>query len=907
MKPVPIAGAKPAGEEVILKDGQSLYVRPIRPDDKERLKDLFYRVSPETRYLRFHYVKNYISDKELRYFTEVRPPDRAAFVATTGEGGAERTVAVARWDRLRDDRKTAEVAFLVEDTIQVRGVGTALLEQLVGAAAKYKVKRFTGAVLPENTRMLHLFEESGFKTTKSLEEGVICITLDIEEQEEYEERQAAREHLARSAGVRRLLYPHSVAVIGASRDPESVGGAVFRNLLGAAFHGAVFPVNPNAASVGGVLAYPSVLDVPSDIDLAVIVVPAARVLDVVDDCGKKNVRGLVIISAGFGEAGPEGIERERLLKQKVVSHGMRLIGPNCLGIVNSEPNVRLDATFSPVRPPMGNLALGSQSGALGLALLDYANSINLGISHFVSIGNSVDISSNDLLEFWEDDENVDVILLYLESFGHPRKFSRIVRRLSRKKPIVAVKAGKSQVGARAASSHTGALAAADVAVDALFREAGVIRVDTIDGMFDVAQALAYQPIPKGPNVGIITNAGGPGVLAADACVGMGLNVPTLSKQTQDKLREFLPREAALGNPVDMIASAEPQAYEKALSIMLRDRDLDAILLIYIPPLVTRPEDVAASIRRAMSGYRGKKPVLANFMMSAGSRVDLRIDDKRYVPSYIFPESAVRALARAYHYSVHRRRPEGRIPKFPEVDAEKARRALEDSTKLTREGTWLLPEVAEDLLKEYGIPMIDTRIAASAEEAVEQALTLDVPIAMKVRSSSVVHKTELGAIALGLMTEKEIKLAFHDIMRRLKAAGLREQAQGVVLQPMVEGAQEVIVGMSQDPVFGPLVMAGMGGTEVELLKDVAFSLHPVTDVDADQMLRQLKSFPLLEGWRNNPVRDVDALKEVLLRFSALIEDFPEIDQMEINPLMVFEKGHGCVAVDVRVFVKAVPET
>lgn len=899
-------GPKPAAFDVILRDGQSLHVRPIRPDDRERLQDLFYRVSPETRYLRFHYVKNYISDKELKYYTEVRPPDRSAFVATQGEAEAERIVAVARWDRLADDRTTAEVAFLVEDNIQVRGIGTALLEQLVMTANRYKVKRFVGHVLPENTRMLELFEESGFKVTRELEEGTLHILLDIAEQEEYTERQAIREHIARSAGVRRLLYPHSVAVIGASRDPESVGGAVFRNLLNGGFSGTVFPVNPNTRSVAGVLSYPTVLEVPSDIDLAVIVVPARFVLGVVDDCGKKGVRGLVIISVGFGEAGPEGVERERQLREKVLAYGMRMIGPNCLGILNSDPEVKLDATFSPQKPPMGNIGLGSQSGALGLALLDYAQSINLGIAHFVSLGNSVDISSNDLLEFWEDDAKIEVILLYQESFGSPRKFSRIVRRVARKKPIVAVKAGKSQVGAKAASSHTGALAAADVAVDAMFRKAGVIRVDSIEEMFDVAESLAYQPIPKGNRVGILTNAGGPGVLAADACEGLGLKVPQLSKETQDKLREFLPPEAALGNPVDMIASAQPEAYREALSILLKDPGLDAIVLIYIPPLVTRPEDVAANVRKAMARYRGNKPVLANFMMSQGSRVDLRIDSKRYVPSYIFPESAVRALARAYQYSQYLKQKEGRVPKFPEIDAERARKALLASAKITGEGTWLLPEVASNLLKEYGISMVETRVAKTAEEAAEEMLSLDIPIAMKIRSSSVVHKTDVGAIALGLMTEHDVKHAFHNIMKRLKAAGLKERTEGVVLQPMVQGAQEVIVGMSQDPMFGPLVMVGMGGTQVELLKDVVFSLHPLTDVDAERMLRQLKSFPLLEGWRNTPTRDIEALRDVILRFAALIEDFPEIDQMEINPLMVMSDNGGCVAVDVRIFVKSVRE-
>ena len=893
------------GMEVILRDGQSLRVRPINPDDKKRLEEFFYRLSPRTRYLRFQYAKSYISPEELAYFTEVQPPERCAHVATMGEGEQERIVGVGRYDMLPGEGKRAEVAFVVEDNIQVRGIGTALLERLAATAHRYRISRFVAQVLPENTAMLEVFDESGFKVTKRLVEGVYHYTLDLEEQDEFVKRQAYREHIARSAGVRRLLSPRSVAVVGASRNPDSVSGAVFRNLLQAGFNGAVFPVNPNAASVGGVLAYPSVLDVPADIDLAVIVVPAERVLEVVDQCSKKGVWGLVIISAGFGEAGEEGRERERLLRSKVLAYGMRLIGPNCLGVMNLDPQVGLNATFAPSVPPTGRVSISTQSGALGLALLDHAKSINLGLSHFVSIGNGVDISSNDLLEFWEDDENTEVILLYVESFGNPRHFARIARRLSYKKPIVAVKAGRSEVGARAAFSHTGALAAADVAVDTMFRQAGVIRVNTIEEMFNVAEVLAHQSVPNGPKVGILTNAGGPGVLAADACEGWGLSVPTLSTETQDRLRQFLPREAALANPVDMIASAPPEAYRDALSVMLEDPDIDSIILIYIPPLVTRPEDVAAAIRETMSGYEGDKPVLACFMMSRGATVDLRVDSRRYVPSFTFPEDAVQALARAYQHSQFRSLPEGRVPRFADIDADKARRSLFSSTTVTDQGIWLLPEVAMGLLKEYGIPVAETRAAHSAEEAATQARHLGFPVAMKIRSSTIVHKTDVGGIALGLGTEEEVRQAFQVMRERLEAASRADEMQGVVLQPMLQGGQEMIAGMSQDPVFGPLVMVGVGGVQVELTRDVAFSLHPLRDVDPDRMLGELKGLPLLQGWRGTPPRDIEALKNVLLRFSALIEDFPEIDQMEMNPLLVFPQGEGCAAVDARILLKTAP--
>ncbi|MFA5866772.1 MAG: GNAT family N-acetyltransferase [Actinomycetota bacterium] len=888
--------------EVILRTGQSLVIRPIKPADKPQLKELLDQMSPQASYFRFHYSKQYTSDEELADFTEVKLPMRCSYVATQDGGNAQKIVAVGGYDAA-PDMKTAEVTFVVGGDWQLQGIGSALLEKLTQTAEQYRIKEFIARVIPENTSMLALFDESGFKMTKEFSDGVYNITIDLEAQEEYAKRQIIREHIARTAGVRRLLYPHSVAVVGASRNPDSVGGALFRNLLKESFNGPVFPINPSATSIAGVLSYPSVLDVPSDIDLAVIVVPAEKVLDVVDECGKKGISGIVIISVGFGEAGAKGKERERLLKEKTLGYGIRVIGPNCLGVFNSDPNVRLDATFSPVTPPAGNLSIGTQSGALGLALLDYANTINLGIANFVSIGNRIDISNNDLLEYWEEDEHTNVILLYVESFGNPAKFTRIARRVSRRKPIVAVKAGKSVAGARAASSHTGALAAADVGVDALFRRAGVIRVTTIEEMFNVSELLTNQPLPKGPRVGILTNAGGPGVLVADACEGMGLQVPTLSQAVQKKLRRFLPEEAAVTNPVDMVASAPQESYKKALKAMLEDTELDAVIIIYIPPLITRPEDVAKAIKEVMSAYTGDKPVLANFMMSAGSTPDLQIGPRRYVPSYVFPESAAQALAHAYHYSQYLQEPEGKTPVFSDIDGNRLRKEFFAVNPLTEQGSWLLPEVAAGLLKEYGIPVVDTEVAASAEEAAKQAAKLGFPVALKIRSTTITHKTDIGGIALDLADEREVKQAYRKMMTRLGKAGLVGEARGVIVQHMAEEGQEVIIGVSQNEVFGPLLMVGLGGIHVELQKDVAFSLHPLTDVDTDWMLNQLKGLPLLQGWRGSHVRDIKALKKVLLRFSALVEDFPEIVEMEINPLMVLNKGRGCMAVDARIRVKA----
>ncbi len=898
---IDMANHNPEVVDVVLRNGQSLKVRPIRPDDKKRIEELFYRLSEWSRYLRFGYTKKQITDVELGYYTEMDPPRKYAYVGTMGQQEQERIVAVGRWFLMAGE-KTAEVAFVVEDNIQVRGIGTALLEQLASTAAHYKINRFVARVIPENTRMIEVFEESGFKFQKVFDEGTYEYSIDLRGQEEFSKRQAYREHIARSAGVKKLLYPHTVAVIGASRNPTNVGGAIFRNFLRSSYKGTVFPVNPNAASIDGVLSYPSVLAVPGDIDLAVIVVPAPMVLDVVEECGKRGIWGLVVISAGFGEAGSEGKRREKRLLEKVLSYGMRVIGPNCLGILNCHPDMSLNATFSPNMPPCGRISIGSQSGALGLALLDYAKSMSLGISSFVSIGNRMDISSNDLLEFWEDDENTDIIALYMESFGNPRKFSRIARRVSRKKPVVAVKGGKSEVGARAATSHTGALAAAEVAVEAMFRQAGVIRVDKIEEMFNITKFLSNQPLPLGPNAGILTNAGGPGVLAADACEDWGLKVPPLSSATLERLREFLPEEAALGNPVDMIASAPAESFRRAMEAMLADPAIDSLVVIYIPPLVTRPEDVAKAVREVMAAYQGQKPVIACFMtMGEQKMVNLEIAQGRYVPSYIFPEDAIESLARAYLYAQFLKTEEGRAPKFPDIRDEEAGRLVSGAAKRAGAGgpygVWLMPEEGSVLLSHYGIPAPRIEVAFTAEEAAKKAAELGFPVVLKLRSSTIIHKTDVDGVALDLHSEEEVIRHFNALKERLGG-----QMEGAVLQPMLYGGQEVILGMTLDPTFGPLVMVGLGGIQVELMKDVSFSLHPLTELDPERMLGGLKSLPLLKGWRGRPPRDMSALVEAILRFSVLIEDFPEIRQMEINPLLVFDEGKGVAAVDARILIQ-----
>ncbi|HET8943763.1 MAG TPA: GNAT family N-acetyltransferase, partial [Dehalococcoidia bacterium] len=671
--------------DVLLKDGSTVHLRPTRSVDSSALRALLERMSPRSLYLRYHRAIRQISDEEVRRFTDVDYKDTFALAATLGEPPGERIIAVGLYSRVDGDR--AEVAFTVEDSHQGRGIATQLLDHLAIAARDNGIQTFEAEVLGENRSMMDVFRDSGFPLESRIKYGTYHVAFPIEETAEATERAADREAWAAAASVRVFFEPKSVAVVGASRQRGTIGAELFRNVLRHGFTGTVYPVNPKARSVGGVKAYPSVLDIPDDVDLAIIAVPAEHVLEVADECAKKKVRGMVVISAGFRETGPDGAAREEALLTRARSNGIRLVGPNCMGVLNASPEVSLNGTFSPVFPPAGNVALESQSGALGLALLDYARELNIGLSTFVSVGNKADVSGNDLVQYWEQDPKTDVILLYLESFGNPRKFARLARRISAKKPIVAVKSGRTSAGSRAAASHTGALATLDVASDALFRQAGVIRVDTLEQLFDVANLLAHQPVPQGRRVGILTNAGGPGILAADACEGQGLEVARLNEETTARLREFLPPEAGLSNPVDMIATATAEQYGRALRVLLEDDSIDSVLAIFIPPLVTQAEDVAAAIRDAAAEHKGKKTLVACFMSAKGAPPELAAGDVT-IPSYAFPEGAAMALAKASEHAEWTKKPRGAVIKF-EVDYPSARRFVEKTIRTSKEeGLWL---------------------------------------------------------------------------------------------------------------------------------------------------------------------------------------------------------------------------
>ena len=691
-----------------------------------------------------------------------------------------------------------------------------------------------------------------------------------------------------------FFRPRSVAVIGASRERGTIGAEVLHNLLAYEFNGPVLPVNAKASVVQSIIAYPTVEDVPGPVDLAVISVPRNAVQGVAESCGRKGVRALVVISSGFAEVGADGIVRQEALMRTCREHGMRLIGPNCMGILNTEDDVRLNATFAPEPPPTGRVAFMSQSGALGLSIIDHASALGLGLSTFVSVGNKADISGNDLIRYWAQDEHTDVILLYLESFGNPRKFSRIARHVAREKPIVAVKSGRSAAGARASGSHTGALlAASDVTVDALFRQTGVIRTDRLEEMFDVAALLASQPLPRGRRVAILTNAGGPGILCADACEAEKLEIPALSAETQAALRAVLPLEASVGNPVDMIASASADQYREALGIIGRDPHVDAIVVIFIPPLVTRPEDVARAIVAGAREFAGVKPVLTVFMQARGVPDELRSSDL-HLPSYAFPEDAATALARVARYAEWRARPIEPPVALPDVRREEARALVESASGRSEE--WLGSGDVWKLLTYYGIPVLPQRIVSSVDAVSAAAAELGGPVALKAIAPGLLHKTEAGAVRLGLSTA-DVAAAAREMDSRLRSAGMTPG--GFLLQRMASPGVEMIVGVVHDRQFGPVVACGAGGVLVELLKDVSVRLAPLSRRDADEMVRELRSFPLLTGYRGSAPGDVSALVDTILRVSALVEDLPQIAELDLNPVLVHATGVTVVDARLRV--------
>lgn len=848
--------------DVVLLDGGTARLRPIRPDDADRLRAFHARLSAQTVYNRFFSVRPVLSDADVAHFTQVDHDSRSALVATLRGD----LIGVVRYERLGDSAE-AEVAFVVEDRHQGRGLGPLLLEHLAAAARERGLERFVASVLPHNRPMLQVFRSAGYEITRGLAEGYIELAFPIQQTEPSLAVMRAREHRAEARSVLRLLAPRTVAVIGASREPGTPGHELFRSLLANGFEGPVYPVNPAAPHVSGVRAYPDVREVPDQVDLAVIAVPAPDVAAVVRACAQKGVRGLVVVSGGFADAGPPGQERLQEIVSLARAGGMRLIGPNAMGIVNTDPAVRLHATFVPGTPPTGRVGVLSQSGALAGTFLSEARRRGLGLSAFVSIGDRADVSGNDLLQHWQADDRTEVVVLHLHGFGNPRKFARIARGLGRTKPVVALKSGHG----------TG-----DVAVDALFASAGVVRVGTLAQLFETAQLLATQPLPAGRRVGIIGNSSALAAMAADACRGDGLLVPTLGEPARAALRAVT-GTTETANPVDLGPFAGPDQLRAGLDVLCSTGQVDAVLAVVVPPPHGRSEELAEVLRDAGTG---PLPVLASFLGADGVPAGLAAGgsegaDRGSVPSYASPESAALALSRAVAYAEWRARPDGAVPELARMDVDGVRRALAD---LPHDGRWLAQTAATRVLAPAGIDVWPSELVEDVDEAVEAARRLGWPVAVKSADERWRHRLDVGAVRLGVIGEDELRAAW---------AGLQSVAGPgpAYVQPMTAPGVSTVLRLVQSPSAGALVSLRLGGVAVDLLVDPVTRTLPMTDRDAAELVRGIRGAQLLTGTGEDgdPPTDVAALEELLLRVARLGEDVPELAEILLDPVLVRRSG------------------
>jgi acetate---CoA ligase (ADP-forming) len=865
--------------DVILRGGRTLRLRPPSEDDAGAVRRFLTELSPTSMRLRFHGARR-VDDAMVASFLDPDWTSEGVLLATAlGADESDRVIGLASFIRLRDPCQ-AEVSFVVADDRQSDGIATRLLEQIAEEAGTVGIERFVAEVLPENRPMLRVFEDSGFEVSRSDEGGEIRVEFPIRSDERYRDAVDFRDHTAVGPSLRPVLEPASVAVVGASAREGSIGGAVFRNIVEAGYTGSVFPVNRSGEPVAGHPAHASVAALPVPIDLAVVAVPSGAVQGAVAEALGAGAKAVCVISAGFAETGPAGARAEADLLALVRSRGARMVGPNCLGVFAA--GTKMNATFSRRQFEAGNVAISSQSGAVGLAVIDEASQRGLGMSAFVSIGNKADVSSNDLLEFWEDDADTAAIALYLESFGNPRRFARIANRVARRKPILALKSGSTTMGERAAMSHTAALAGSDRAAEALFHQAGVIRAHTLQELCDVLQLVATQPLPHGRRVAILSNAGGLAILCADACAELGFELAPLNEHTRQHLAALLPDEATVANPVDMIASATAETFAAVVPLLLADADVDSLVVLAAPTALAMPEDVVRAIGEACDREGVTKPVLA---VTPGTT-----PHGGSVPCYRYPEAAAGALARAVERAEWLRRPHGRVHE-PVVDRAAAQ-AVIDSVLETAPDAWLGADTARRLLTSYGVPCVTQRTVTNRPEALEAAHTLGYPLAVKLGEAGV-HKIDRGGVILGVGD-----IAALD-------AALDRVGYPAVLQPMVTGGIELLAGVVQDPVFGPVVAFGPGGTMAELIGGTAFATLPLTDVDAEELVTSGKAGELVAGFRGKTAADTRALVDLVVRLAALAEDFPQVAELDLNPVIAL--ADDCVAVDARVRVAhAVPQ-
>ena len=858
-----------AGADALTADGAIVAIRPVTTADAEALTDLFHRSSAASLRLRFFATPGAsVLAAEVARLTRPPSPDHAALVAVLA-GDVVGVASFERWEPTDrgEPADSAEFALFVADEHQGRGIGTLLLEYLAGLARGYGITRLYGEVLADNARMLQVAGGVAATATSRLDEGTVEVVLTTEVDERTLAEIDSRDRAAERASLRPLFAPRSVAVVGAGRRAGGVGHEVFRALRDGGFTGPVYPVNPHATTIAGAPAYPSLRALPDQVELVVVAVPAGQVRQVLADAGAAGARAAVILTAGFSEAPGQPSQRE--LVRVARSHGIRLVGPNCLGIINTDPAVRLNASFAPQVPPRGGLAIGSQSGAVGIALLDHAARHGCGVSHFVSLGNKADVSGNDLIAYWYDDPATSAALLYLESFGNPRKFARVARALARRKPLLAVFSGRTAAGRRAGASHTAAATAPDVAVDTLFGQAGVVRAENLGELIDAARMLADQPLPGGDRLAVVGNAGGVNVMVADAAEAAGLRLPATV--------------AGLDNPLDLGAAVTPEELRRALSTLAESGEADTVLVV---TAVTRAND-PPGLRAAVAEVAQAHPRLPLAVVMLGPADTSAIGDRR-VPVYDLPERAVRAIVHATGYAAWRREPLGSRPDLKDVDRDAARAVVADAG----EGWQPYPRVAA-ILRAYGIPLLASRTAGSAEAAVAAADQLGYPVVVKAADPQVTHKSDLGAVRLDLADAAAVRRAY-----RAVAAAVGQAEPTVLVQPMASGTVELVAGIVNDPLFGSLVMAGLGGVHTDLFADRAFRLVPVTDLDAGRMWRSLRVAPLLTGYRGAPPVDTAAVEDLLLRLGRLAEELPEVAELDLNPVLAGPDGVVCVDAKLR---------
>ena len=873
--------------DALLSDAGIVRIRSARPDDAAALAALYARVSADTLYLRFFTMSRAVVTEDLERLTRPANSKHYSLVAEI----AGEIVGVATYERLGDPTK-AEVAFLVDDAHQGRGVGMLLLEHLAIVATSQGIVTFVAETMPANARMLHVFSDAGFPVSTELESGVVHVVVPLRFDEAFRRAVDAREAHADAVSLHRVLAPASVAVVGAGADPSGLGHRGLANIVRGGYRGDLYAVNRSGHRVVGVRAFKDLAEIPGRVDVVVVAVPASSVLDVAHQAVSKDAAGLVVITAGFAEVGQSGSRQQAELVRICRDAGMRLIGPNCMGIANASDDVSLNATFSSAMPPAGGIGLMSQSGAVGIAALEYAARSGLGLSTFVSAGNKADVSGNDLLCYWEQDAATTVCALYLESFGNPRKFARIAARVGRSKPIVAVKSGRTVAGSRGAASHTAAAATPDVAVDSLFDQAGVTRVDSLAELFDVATLFDLAPLPRGRRVAIVGNSGGPGILAADACESAGLEVVELGETTRRRLVGLLPAGAGISNPVDLLAGADPVTFEAALRVLLEDPDVDAVITVFTPIQPGSEVGISRAIA-TVEADRPDKPVLACFLGLTAMPAELRSrGGAPLVPFYSFPEPAARALAAAVRYRAWRDRPAGTVRKFEGIDLTSARAIVHDFLAGAADGGWLEASAAAKLMATHGIEVVKTVHVSDSIAAREAADALGYPVVLKAAAGTLVHKTEVGGVRLNLRTPDEVAEAFEAMARDLGT-----EMGGAIVQPMVGPGVETAIGVVADRTFGPLVMVGLGGVASDLIADRAFHMLPMTVEDARRQIRSLRGAPLLFGYRNTPKCDVASLEEMLLRVAQLAINVPELAELDLNPVTV--TPDRAIAVDVKV--------